>query len=317
VEAPAGDRLSHQLVVGGDEPAFGELYDRYSPRIFALALRVTGDRMAAGDITQEVFLVLWERPLSYDPDRGPLRLWLGALAHARALADVRDEPAAGDERDVRDGRDACGAYGGGRLPVPDLSYLDALMTEPAVPEGSLRPQLLAGARARRRPAAPTAGWAEPYAGRVAALDALLACAVDADWHRTVAGGPTLWEVVAGLAALDGLVAASVGAPVLGPALGATSSAARTAAVWEYERRRSPEQTRRDWRAQADALCRHLAALNPAARVTVAGHERALDEQVLVRARDTWNRATAAASAAGLRLPPPLPAHDRAMAAFRA
>ncbi|GAA0912664.1 sigma factor [Nonomuraea longicatena] len=309
MEAPAGDRLSHQLVVGGDEPAFGELYDRYSPRIFALALRVTGDRMAAGDITQEVFLVLWERPLSYDPERGPLRLWLGALAHARALADVRDPGGS------RDDRDACDVLSGGRPAVPDLSYLDAFMTEPAVPEGSLRPQLLAGARARRRPAAPTAGWAEPYAGRVAALDALLACAVEADWQRSVAAGPALREVVAGLASVDGLVAASVGAPVLGPALGATSSAGRTAEVWEYERRRSPEQTRRDWRAQADALCRHLAALNPAARVTVDGQERTLGDHMLARALDTWNRSVAAATAAGLRLPAPLPAHERAMAAF--
>ncbi|NUT43012.1 MAG: hypothetical protein HOV86_23795, partial [Thermoactinospora sp.] len=49
-------------------------------------------------------------------------------------------------------------------PVERL-YLDALMEDPAVPAHSLRPQLLAGARARRRPAAPTATWAEPYAGR--------------------------------------------------------------------------------------------------------------------------------------------------------
>ncbi|HEX4818216.1 MAG TPA: sigma factor, partial [Nonomuraea sp.] len=69
VEAPYDDRLLHQRVVGGDESALGEVYDRYSSLIFGLSLRVTRDRVIAEDITQEVFLVFWERPLAYDPDR--------------------------------------------------------------------------------------------------------------------------------------------------------------------------------------------------------------------------------------------------------
>ena len=47
--------------------------------------------MIAEDITQEVFLVFWERPLAYDPGRGTLRAWLATIAHRRAVDHVRAE----------------------------------------------------------------------------------------------------------------------------------------------------------------------------------------------------------------------------------
>ncbi|TDD16249.1 sigma-70 family RNA polymerase sigma factor [Nonomuraea diastatica] len=91
VEAPCDDRVLHQRVVGGDESALGEIYDRLSSLIFGLSLRVTRDRVIAEDITQEVFLVFWERPLAYDPERGSLRAWLATIAHRRAVDHVRAE----------------------------------------------------------------------------------------------------------------------------------------------------------------------------------------------------------------------------------
>lgn len=91
MEAPYDDRLLHQRVVGGDEAALGEIYDRLSSLIFGLSLRVTRDRVIAEDITQEVFLIFWERPLAYDPERGSLRAWLATIAHRRAVDHVRAE----------------------------------------------------------------------------------------------------------------------------------------------------------------------------------------------------------------------------------
>ena len=91
MEAPYDDRLLHQRVVGGDEVALGEIYDRLSSLIFGLSLRVTRDRVIAEDITQEVFLIFWERPLAYDPERGSLRAWLATIAHRRAVDHVRAE----------------------------------------------------------------------------------------------------------------------------------------------------------------------------------------------------------------------------------
>lgn len=187
-------------------------------------------------------------------------------------------------------------------------YLDAVAEDSPVPERSLRPQLLAGARARRRPAAATASWAAPYAGRVAALDALLASAVDDDWSRVIVEGWTLQELVAHLAAKDGLVAAAVGAPVLGPPIGAGDALGRTAEMQAHERARSPEQTRRDWRAQADALCRHVAGADPDRIVSAGGPAAPVRDQVLARGLETWVHTDDAARIAGLRLPHPVPEH---------
>jgi RNA polymerase sigma-70 factor (ECF subfamily) len=63
--------------------------------VYGLAARVTGDRAAAEDVTQEVFLHLWERPWVFDPDRGRLRAWLATMGHHRSAdllrrAEVRD-----------------------------------------------------------------------------------------------------------------------------------------------------------------------------------------------------------------------------------
>jgi RNA polymerase sigma factor (sigma-70 family) len=69
----------------GDDLAFAQLYDGYAATVYGLALRVTRDRSAAEDITQEVFLRVWERPDSYDPARGELRPWLATVARRRSV----------------------------------------------------------------------------------------------------------------------------------------------------------------------------------------------------------------------------------------
>ncbi|MEV5407638.1 sigma-70 family RNA polymerase sigma factor [Thermopolyspora sp. NPDC052614] len=85
------DRVLHQRVVGGDESALEDVYDRYSALLFGLAARVTRDRAVAEDILQEVLVTFWERPLAYDPDRGTLRAWLTTITHRRAVDHVRSE----------------------------------------------------------------------------------------------------------------------------------------------------------------------------------------------------------------------------------
>ena len=80
-------------LVAGDECALGECYDQYASFVFGLALRVIRDRRSAEDVTQDVFLHLWERAESFEPDRGGLRTWLGTLAHRRAVDCVRREEA--------------------------------------------------------------------------------------------------------------------------------------------------------------------------------------------------------------------------------
>ena len=61
-------------VAVGDRSALERLYDRYSPLVYSLAMRILGIRADAEDVVQEVFLQVWRRAETYRPDRGsPLR----------------------------------------------------------------------------------------------------------------------------------------------------------------------------------------------------------------------------------------------------
>ena len=73
----------------GEVEALEGLYDRYSPLVFSIAVRVLTDRQLAEDVTQEVFLRLWRRPWSYDPGRGKFRSWLMSVTRNRSLDERR------------------------------------------------------------------------------------------------------------------------------------------------------------------------------------------------------------------------------------
>jgi RNA polymerase sigma-70 factor, ECF subfamily len=73
----------------GDERAMAQLYDRYSPIIYSVALRVLGDSGTAEDILQEVFMQLWRSPDMFDASRGSLPGWLAVIARNRAIDSLR------------------------------------------------------------------------------------------------------------------------------------------------------------------------------------------------------------------------------------
>jgi RNA polymerase sigma-70 factor (ECF subfamily) len=85
----ADERLLHDRLAAGDDDALAQVYDQYSPLVFGVARKVTANRVLAEDVTQEVFVQLWQDPGRFDPDRGTLRCYLGVLAHRRAVDAVR------------------------------------------------------------------------------------------------------------------------------------------------------------------------------------------------------------------------------------
>jgi DNA-directed RNA polymerase specialized sigma24 family protein len=87
--SPRWDREVCDRLVAGDQAALGELYDEFSPLVYGLAARVTRDWAAAEDITQDVFVRVWEDPRAFDPARGTWRGWLGTITHRRAVDWVR------------------------------------------------------------------------------------------------------------------------------------------------------------------------------------------------------------------------------------
>jgi RNA polymerase sigma-70 factor (ECF subfamily) len=64
-----------------DAGAFREIYDRYAERIYAFALRRTGDREAAHDLTAETFAQAWLSRASFRDSSGGLAgPWLFGIA---------------------------------------------------------------------------------------------------------------------------------------------------------------------------------------------------------------------------------------------
>ena len=85
------DRELVARLMARDERALSEIYRRHAGLVLGLARRLLADDSLAEDVTQEVFLSLWQHPDHFDPARGSLRAWLGLLAHRRSVDRVRTE----------------------------------------------------------------------------------------------------------------------------------------------------------------------------------------------------------------------------------
>lgn len=84
----------------GHEDAFSELYDLTSSRIYGTVLRVLRSPDHAAEVTQEVFVEVWQQSARYAPDRGSVLGWMTTMAHRRAVDRVRSvsSQVARDER---------------------------------------------------------------------------------------------------------------------------------------------------------------------------------------------------------------------------
>jgi RNA polymerase sigma-70 factor, ECF subfamily len=79
-----------RLASSGDESAFERLYRAHSPRVFALCLRMSGSRQRAVDLTQDVFVHVWERLRTWRGDSA-LSSWIYRLTVNLVLSNVRGE----------------------------------------------------------------------------------------------------------------------------------------------------------------------------------------------------------------------------------
>jgi RNA polymerase sigma-70 factor (ECF subfamily) len=92
IQRPTSREPDHRLrarLVAGDEGALAEVYGRYGPLVFAVALRLVRDCATAEDVAQDVFVQVWRRPAAFDPAAGPLPAWLAMLARRRAIDAIR------------------------------------------------------------------------------------------------------------------------------------------------------------------------------------------------------------------------------------
>jgi RNA polymerase sigma-70 factor (ECF subfamily) len=85
------DSLLVDRIAAGDDRALAAALDGLGGPVFAAALQVLGDRAAAEDVVQDVFVGLWCHPERYDGDRGSLRAYLVTCGRHRAHDLLRSE----------------------------------------------------------------------------------------------------------------------------------------------------------------------------------------------------------------------------------
>jgi RNA polymerase sigma-70 factor (ECF subfamily) len=83
------DRQCVERLRAGEPAALEELYDRHSPFLYSMILRIVSRAADAEEVLQEAWLQAWRRADSYDPNRGTVIAWLLNMARSRAIDRLR------------------------------------------------------------------------------------------------------------------------------------------------------------------------------------------------------------------------------------
>lgn len=83
------DQQLVRAIVERRQEAVGELYDRFSSMLMALAYRVLGNAQDAEEILQETFLQVWNQAARYDPEKSSVSTWLVLITRSRAIDRLR------------------------------------------------------------------------------------------------------------------------------------------------------------------------------------------------------------------------------------
>jgi RNA polymerase sigma-70 factor (ECF subfamily) len=127
----------------GDVAAFEALYRANSPRVYALAIRLTGDAADAGELTQDVFVHAWQRLSAFRGDAA-FASWLHRITvntmFMRARSDRRRNARIVTESDADESTDqSAGADMPGSVPAVDVAQaVDLERAIAALPPGARR-----------------------------------------------------------------------------------------------------------------------------------------------------------------------------------
>ena len=86
---PVSDSALIEKMIAGDEAALSTMYDRYSPMLFGVLMRILRDEQAAEEVLQDLFLQLWRNAKRFDASRGSLAGWLLVIGRNRAISRLR------------------------------------------------------------------------------------------------------------------------------------------------------------------------------------------------------------------------------------
>jgi RNA polymerase sigma-70 factor (ECF subfamily) len=88
VDQSLSDEELMRQIAAGRQDALGPLHSRYAPLLFNLAAQSIG-RATAEEIVQDVFVAVWRKASSFDPEKGTFRGWVLRIAHLRILNELR------------------------------------------------------------------------------------------------------------------------------------------------------------------------------------------------------------------------------------
>ena len=77
------------LIARRQEPALGAIYDRYGRLVYVVALRITGDRLTAEEVVQDVFQNIWQSAAGFQASSGAFSSWLLGITRHRAIDAMR------------------------------------------------------------------------------------------------------------------------------------------------------------------------------------------------------------------------------------
>jgi RNA polymerase sigma-70 factor (ECF subfamily) len=80
-----------QRIIQHDQRALADLYDRYGAYVYSLALRVLGQASLAEEITQDIFLKVWNQAERWDSAKGQLVSWLLTVTRYTSIDRLRKE----------------------------------------------------------------------------------------------------------------------------------------------------------------------------------------------------------------------------------
>lgn len=83
------DRRTLAALAAGDPAALDRLYHQYAALVMTVTQRMVRDRRLAEELLQDVFLRIWQRAETYEPERGHVRNWILGIAHNLALNELR------------------------------------------------------------------------------------------------------------------------------------------------------------------------------------------------------------------------------------
>lgn len=77
------------LIARSHSGALSQLYDRYGRMVFSVAYHVVGDSETAEEVTQDVFVRVWEGASFYRPELAKVSSWMISITRHRAIDELR------------------------------------------------------------------------------------------------------------------------------------------------------------------------------------------------------------------------------------